>query len=617
MNRSIFSAGIIALCLLISSCAFCQTISVKSPDKRLEFSMYIVNHKISYSIKTAGKNVVESSELGLTVDGIKFNAARKLSLGKQTIINKPFTWRGVHSKALHYANNAVVKVSAATAEGNFNMEVQVFNDGIAFRYTIPLVSPGTIESELTEFVLPKNTIAWWQDDLKNYEGQYRKTTLVDIKANQVIGLPVTFQVPGGSYVAINEAGLEDFAGVHLVKTAENSFKAALAGQVKRSGKIVSPWRVIQVSNSLDKLVNSDMIASLSAPADPGLFPEGFATKWLKPGKSVWSWMTPNRLVTPENMRKFTDLAAQLGMPYNLVDDGWGKWKSGDKDQWQLMKELVTYSKTKNVNIWVWAAYPDNNGLKGLSDSTSMADFFKRCKDIGIVGLKVDFMSSETQDMMAFYRRALREAAKLQLMLDFHGVNKPTGLSGTWPNEMTREAVRGLEYEDGTDYAEHNTILPFTRYLAGHGDYTPLSFQPYVSKTTLPHQVATSIIFTSPLMVLGADPEALLKSVSLDFVKQIPSVWDQTVVLPFSKIGEVAGFARRSGDTWFVAIINNKEKRSISLPLSFLPAGKFKYSSLSDGSDRVEKSIGSMSARDKLEVALASGGGFVGIFKVNQ
>jgi alpha-glucosidase len=614
MQRTLFTSTVVWLSLLISSYAFCQTIAVKSPDSRLEFSMRIENRKATYSIKTDGKSVIESSEVGLALSGVKYGEARRLSLGKQTVIKKAFAWRGVHSKAVHYANSAVVTVTAPTAKRNFNMEVQVFNDGVAFRYNIALHSAGTVESELTQFVLPENTISWWQEDLKNYEGRYRRTTLAAIKDNQVIGLPIAFQVPDGSYVAINEAGLEDFAGVHLVKTAANSFNAVLAGQVKKSGKILSPWRVIQVSNSLDKLVNSDIIASLSAPPDKKLFPQGFATPWIKPGKSVWSWMTPNRSVTPENMRKFTDLAAELGIPYNLVDDGWGKWKDGDKDHWQLMKELVTYSKSKNVNIWVWAAYPDNNGLKGLADSTYMADFFKRCKDIGIVGLKVDFMSSETQDMMAFYRRALKEAAKLKLMLDFHGVNKPTGLSRTWPNEMTREAVRGLEYEEGTDYAEHNTILPFTRYLAGPGDYTPLSFQPYVSKTTLAHQVATSVIFTSPLLVLGADPETLLKSASLEFVKQIPSVWDQTVVLPFSKIGEVAGFARRSGNTWFVAVMNNTEKRSISLPLSFLPGGKYNYSSLSDDSDKVNKSVRSISASDKLDISLASGGGFIAVFK---
>jgi alpha-glucosidase len=614
MQRTLFTSTVVWLTLLISSYAFCQTIAVKSPDRRLEFSMRIENHKATYSIKTDGKSVIESSEVGLALSGVKYGEARRLSLGKQTVIKKAFAWRGVHSKAVHYANSAVVTVTAPTAKRNFNIEVQVFNDGVAFRYNIPLHSAGSVESELTQFVLPENTISWWQDDLKNYEGRYRRTTLAAIKDNQVIGLPITFQVPDGSYVAINEAGLEDFAGVHLVKTAANSFNAVLAGQVKQSGKILSPWRVIQVSNSLDKLVNSDIIASLSAPPDKKLFPQGFATSWIKPGKSVWSWMTQNRSVTPENMRKFTDLAAELGIPYNLVDDGWGKWKDGEKDHWQLMKELVTYSKSKNVNIWVWAAYPDNNGLKGLADSTYMADFFKRCKDIGIVGLKVDFMSSETQDMMAFYRRALKEAAKLKLMLDFHGVNKPTGLSRTWPNEMTREAVRGLEYEEGTDYAEHNTILPFTRYLAGPGDYTPLSFQPYVSKTTLAHQVATSVIFTSPLLVLGADPETLLKSASLDFVKQIPSVWDQTVVLPFSKIGEVAGFARRSGNTWFVAVMNNKEKRSVSLPLSFLPAGKYNYSLLSDDSDKANKSGRSISASDKLDISLASGGGFIAVFK---
>lgn len=616
MNSAVFKRFTLLFYFLFASAiGFGQQVSVKSPDGKLSFIMSIENQKACYRIESQGQAVLHKSEMGLRVNDGDYHAAKMLRLGKQTVIKKTFSTRGVHVKGLHYATTATVKVSSGMQDKDFEVNVEVFNDGVAFRYHINNAAVRTITQELTQFHLPANSSAWWQNDVQNYEDSYKKTSLQDIKDQQVIGLPITFQLPDRKkYVAINEAGLEDFAGMYLLKNSTNSFSAALAGQVKVTGNIISPWRVIQISNNLNTLVNSDIIASLSAVPNAKLFPQGFDTKWIRPGKCVWSWMTPTRSVSPENMMKFTDLASKLNIPYNLVDDGWGNWKSEGKDSWELMKELVDYSKPKNVNIWVWAAYPDNNGLKGLKDSTYMKEFFKRCKDIGIVGLKVDFMSSESQEMTAFYKRALTEAAKLQLMIDFHGVNKPTGLSNTWPNEMTREAVRGLEYEGSTDYAGHNTILPFTRYLAGPGDYTPMSFQPYVSKTTLAHQAATVVIFTSPLMVLGADPETLLKSPALAFVKQTPSVWEETIVLPSSKIGETAAFARRSGNKWFVGVLNGKDPKDLSISLSFLAKGVYTYTSLSDQSTPVHKPGKTITGKDSLKVTLASGGGFVGVFE---
>jgi alpha-glucosidase len=565
MNSAIFKRLTLSFYFLFASAiGFGQQVSVKSPDGKISFIINIEDQKTYYRIESEGKAVLKKSEMGLRVNGAAYNTAKMLKLDKQIVVKETLATRGVHAKGVHYAREATVNFSSSRPGNDFEVNIAVFNDGAAFRYRVPNHAAATVEQDLTQFHLPENSSAWWQDDVQNYEGGYRKNALQDIKDLQVIGLPITFQLADHKkYVTINEAGLEDFAGLHLVKKSTDSFIGALAGKINTTGNIISSWRVVQVSDNLNALVNSDIIASLSTAPDPGIFPQGFDTKWIRPGKCVWSWMTPTRSVTPENMRKFTDLASQLNIPYNLVDDGWGKWKSADKDSWQLMKDLVDYSRPKKVNIWVWAAYPDNNGLKGLKDSIYMKEFFRQCKDIGIVGLKVDFMSSESQEMMSFYRRALKEAAKLELMLDFHGVSKPTGLSNTWPNEMTREAVRGLEYEGSTDYAEHNTILPFTRYLAGPGDYTPMSFQPYVSKTTLAHQAATVMIFTSPLLVLGADPETLLKSPALSFIKQTPSVWDETIVLPSSRVGEIAVFARRSGCKWFVGVINNRDSKDMA------------------------------------------------------
>src|SRR6185295_6364723 len=154
------------------------------------------------------------------------------------------------------------------------------------------------------------------------------------------------------------------------------------------------------------------------------------------------------------------------------------------------------------------------------------------------------------------------------MLNFHGANKPTGEPRTWPNEMLREAVRGMESSRLQERARHDVTLPFTRFLAGHADYTPVHFGTRRADTTWAHQIASAAIFTAPLLTYGAHPTNLLKNPAIEMIKSIPSIWDETVVLPPSEIGEVAVFARRRGDAWFLAVLNGPTARNIEVPLSF-------------------------------------------------
>jgi len=181
--------------------------------------------------------------------------------------------------------------------------------------------------------------------------------------------------------------------------------------------------------------------------------------------------------------------------------------------------------------------------------------------VGVVGVKIDFLDHEAREVIDLYETLLREAARHELMVDFHGANKPTGQARTWPNELTREAVRGMEGRT-TDRAVHDATLPFTRYLAGPGDYTPVVLGDRRRETSWPHQIATAAIFTSPLLVYGANPKSLLENPAVELIKALPSTWDETIVLPGSSIGEVAAFARRKGDQWFVAVLNGPEARTL-------------------------------------------------------
>jgi alpha-glucosidase len=248
---------------------------------------------------------------------------------------------------------------------------------------------------------------------------------------------------------------------------------------------------------------------------------------------------------------------------------------------------VKYSAKQNVKIWLWKAYPGRKVEPGLEDRKARWDFFKKCSDAGVVGVKIDFFNSEAQQILAFYQGALKDAAKLHLMLDFHGADKPTGQSRTWPNEVSREGIRGLENQ--TDWPAHNTTLPFTRYLAGHGDYTPLSFrQDLIKGTTLTHQVASVITFTSPFMCLGVDPEKLLTSPVKDVIVHMPTTWDETIVLPQSVVGKLTVYARRKGQKWYLAVMNGDDAKEVNIRLSFLAGGSYNATVMHDDDDSPEK-----------------------------
>jgi alpha-glucosidase len=254
-------------------------------------------------------------------------------------------------------------------------------------------------------------------------------------------------------------------------------------------------------------------------------------------------------------------------------------------------------------------------MDGLETHEKRVDFFKRCKDAGAVGVKIDFMDSESKDRIDFYTGVLQDAAQAKLMINFHGANKPTGEDRTWPNEMTREGIRGLEYNKWDALPpDHYASLPFTRFLAGHGDFTPCTFNPRSLKgTTVTFQLATAVIYTSPVINWADNPNFYLESPALELIKRIPSVWDQTIVLPGCKIGELAGFARRKGNDWFIGVINgSNNKQEFGFDLSFLGKSNYKAMIARDKTGErtamaVENAV--VWEKQKIVVDLEAGGGF--------
>jgi alpha-glucosidase len=256
------------------------------------------------------------------------------------------------------------------------------------------------------------------------------------------------------------------------------------------------------------------------------------------------------------MKKFTDGAAALGFEHNILEGFWRNWTD---DQ---IRDLVNYSKQKGVGIWLW------KHSKNLRDADSSELFFRKCQDLGITGAKIDFFDHEAKEEIDLYQRLLRQAASYHILLDFHGANKPTGQSRTWPNELTREAVKGMEARSIADRATHETTIPFTRFLAGPAEYTVLLFGDRRKNTTWAHQIASAAILSAPMLTYAANPENILTNPAAEIIKAIPSTWDETIVLPGSDIGEMAAYARRKGNKWFIAIMNGVNPKTINIRFHF-------------------------------------------------
>lgn len=340
---------------------------------------------------------------------------------------------------------------------NYQIEFRIYDSGIAFRYML-------IQEELTEiddfttFYLPDNCSCWIQDNIVSYEGKYKSFLSGELPLQTVAGPPITIKYPSGIYAAITEGGVTNFSGMGLSVISPNGFQSRLDGNTVLAGSIATPWRII-MTGTLTDLVNNDIISDVSAPLSPVF---NGKTDWIKTGNCLWSWLTGYD-VTFENMKKFVDWAKELHIPYVLVDEGWSHWKDKQKglDSWQLIKKLCDYARKKGVKIIVWKSFPTRKGIEGIESPDLRYRFLSKCKEAGISGVKLDFFNSENQKITRYYEETLKEAAEIGLVVIFHGSNKPTGLERTYPNEISRESIRGMGIRGRCRSKHHYSVYPST------------------------------------------------------------------------------------------------------------------------------------------------------------
>lgn len=585
--------------------------------------------QLLYRVRAHGREALLSAPTGLLLDDHDLGQYPAFGPVHRARHYEEFDWLGGKNRATNdcYAYEIPVRSGLGPA---WTLEVRLFRDAAAFRHLVPAAdSPRHIRGETTAWHLPPGAVLWFQTNLANHEGIFQSLPANTLPASGALrmGLPVTAVLTNGITLLISEARLLDYSGLALESDGPDRLRAIFPHDPHgwpAHGPIASPWRVVLVTTNLDPLVNSDVIPTLCDPPDPERFPQGARTDWIRPGRAPCTWMVfGNGGARWARQKWFVDTAAALGCEYLLVDGGWQTerwgWIEPGADLWDRMAELCRYAAERNVGILVWHGYPEGrDDGPGLTRPEDRETFFRRCAEAGVKGVKIDFFDSESIETVRVVEDLRRRAARYRLLISFHGIPKPTGLNRTWPHELTREGIREQEYQLWSSLPlEHYGALPFTRLVVGPADFLPGYIRPSLRKdTTLGFQLATTIIFSSPLLCWPDHPEAYLESPALSFFRRVPTVWDETRVLPPSRIGRIVALARRHRGEWYVALLNCT-RQAVPIPLdpsSFI-TGPAECTLYTDDPDRQHLQIRTGPASgERLSLQLPSGGGAVVHFR---
>ena len=610
-----------------------EQIEVASPNGEVRLVLLPNAERLTYAVKMGDTTVVEPSTLRMTVDGYDLPSGVVLGNVETFEIDETYPWHGAHSTAHNRCRGARIALNHDLSNTDYTLEMRAFDDGVAYRFIVPGPDGASrVPDEYSNFVLPAGTTVWFHDLDGHYEAAYEKADIGDVPPGQWAGPPLTFKLPDGAgYGSIIEANLVNYAGMALEADGRRGWIVGLGHrqplnypyelrygreEAKRlatpaaiEGTITTPWRVVLVGRDLNTLVGSDILPNLCPPADPQLFPQGMNTPWVEPGLAVWDYV--DRGYAPRDdqsrlarMKDFSRMGGEIGAAYHILEGFAYGWSDDE------IRDFVEYSKEHGVRALFW------RHSRQLRTPEDREEFFSRLHRLGVAGAKIDFIDQEAKEGVDQYENLLATAAKYQQVIDFHGANKPTGRLRTWPNDMLREAVRGMESSSLQERARHEAILPFTRYLAGPADYTTMIFTERRRDSSWAHQIACLATFHSPILTIAAHPQSVLDNPAVEVITSIPAVWDETIVLPESSIGELSIFARRKGDMWMLTVMCGTEGRTIEVPLSFLGAGEYRASLVRDDLEKDAAVVLEEVVLDRshtLAIEMRDGGGFVGRF----
>ena len=640
------------LLVFLSVSVFSQKeITVSSPGKNLSFSFGMLNAKPAYSVVYKGKTLIKNSPISLVFADGSFtkNVKTAKPVYKDTTEEYDLlTGKTSHVKT-HY-KEVVMPLTDATGK-RLNIHVKVFDDGIAFRYEFPEQTGWqsyTLLDENTSFNLTGNPTVhtlMFGNYTSSHEGIYQTVAYKSLVKDTLLDMPLLLEFPDNVFMAITEAALRNYAGMYLSKNGDGlvSILSPLPGQtavkVKADLPHHTPWRVMLISDRIGSLIESNILTTLNEPSSIKDW------SWLKPGKTTFPWwngnVVPDTINAPGNNfvtnQYYIDFCARNGIEsHSVVEYGLHQWYTDDGVNFQPgphpdvtkpvpgidMKQICDYAHSKGVDVRVWvhfyALYPKLD--------TAFALF----EQWGLSGMMVDFMDRDDQLMVNMQEEILQKAAQHHLHIQFHGAFKPTGLTRTYPNEFTREGTRNYEVDKWDNEGispDHDITMPFTRGLAGASDYHLGGFRAvtqdkFRAQFTRPlmlgtrcHMLAMYLVLETNLGMVCDYPEAYEGQDGFEFIKEVPTTWDETKVLD-AKVNEYITIARRKGSDWYVGTITNHEARDIKVPLSFLKEGNYTADIFSDANDvdtdpnHLKKQTKAVTNQTAVSLHIASGGGEV-------
>ena len=564
--------------------------ALQSPGGKYNFVFEQKDGRLTYRLDYAAKQVIEEGELGVNIDNHLVESAMGIPVDNSNVWTNGMevtsvdrrsednTWKTVYGEYAqirdHYNEMTIHLLKGGKHQGASNaydkrqqylldIIVRAYDEGVAIRYHFPEATNGLfmhITDDLTSFRFAPGAEAYhyaWAQAHANKVKLLKSEAAWKDEAER----PLTLQLANGLYAAIGEAALTDFVRGKLKLKADNELQMAMFDSADIITAYDMPWRFIMVGEkAIDLINNKQMVLNLNAPCQIQ------DTSWIKPGKAFRVCR-----LDMKTCMEGVDFCVDRGLQYIELDAGWYgpemKMSSSALKVLETrdidMPKLCQYAKSKGIGVWVYvnqrALYQELDQLLPLYEKW------------GISGIKFGFVQIGSQEWTTWLHNAVKKCADHHIMVDIHDEYRPTGWSRTYPNLMTQEGIGGNEEMPD---AEHNTILPFTRFLCGPADYTPCYFNGRV-KNTKAHQLAMPVVYYSPITFLyWYDlPNVYKGEKELDFWKYCPTVWDESKALQ-GEIGEYIVQARRSGNDWFVGAMNGLQARVITLNTAdFLQKGK--------------------------------------------
>lgn len=659
---------LLIICLLLISShgmALSQkAYTLHSPDKRINVTVDAGSDFLTYAVSVDSVCIINDSPIYMELDDGKI-------LGKNPVVRSYYIQSHHNTIEAPFYKKANIEDSynelTINFKGSFSIILRAYNDGVAYRFSTRFPKPIIITKENISYNFTKDHTVYipyvnphksFGDNISrqffnSFENTYTVTPISEMDDERLAFTPILISIDNGRKVVITEADLEDYPGTYLRKSDGNSLVGIQSSYPKteiqgghnmlqylvkeRENHIAEvegsrdfPWRCMIISENDKELADNDMVYRLASPSRID------DISWIVPGKVAWEWWNAWNIkdvdfesgINNETYKHYIDFASEYGIEYVILDEGWAADK--EADLFNVVPEidiieLVEYADSKGVGIVLWAGY--------YAMYRDMEEICRYYSEIGVRGFKVDFIDRDDQKAVNFYYKMAETAAKYNLIIDFHGTYKPTGLNRTYPNVLNFEGVYGLEnvkWNQDLDMVTYETMIPFIRMLAGPMDFTQGAMRNAgrdnyravwsepMSQGTRCRQLAEYVVFVSPFNMLCDSPSNYREEDECTrFIADIPTVWDETIVLD-GKLGEYVIIARRSGDRWFVGGISNWEEREIEINLSGLRLKNNQATEFRDGinankiaEDYVRSSV---IIDDNIYIArMKKGGGFVLIF----